>query len=83
MGASIAGSDLFRFAASPDGESSRVVTDREGRKQVWAVARSPAIRKAGLYIMVGRSKDGLVADANRRLYEDMAIRWKRSPTRVM
>ena len=49
------------------------VADRDGHRQVWAVARSPAIRKAGLYILVGRSKDGLVAAANRRLYEDMAI----------
>jgi signal transduction histidine kinase/CheY-like chemotaxis protein len=73
VGSSIAGSDLFRFAASPDGETFREVTDREGRTQVWTVARSPSIRKAGLTIMVGRSKDGLVAAANRRLYEDMAI----------
>jgi hypothetical protein len=50
------------------------VTDRDGRTQVWAVAaRSPSTRNAGLYIMVGRSKDGLVAAANRRLYEDVAI----------
>ncbi|MCG2627729.1 ATP-binding protein [Bradyrhizobium sp. WYCCWR 13023] len=74
VGASIAGSDLFRFAASsPDGAASREVTDRTGHTQVWAVARSPSIRKAGLYIIVGRSKDGLVAAANRRLYEDLAI----------
>jgi signal transduction histidine kinase len=74
VGGSIAGSDLFRFAASsPDGAASREVTDQAGHTQVWAVARAPSIRKAGLYIMVGRSKDGLVAAANRRLYEDMAI----------
>ncbi|QDP24098.1 ATP-binding protein [Bradyrhizobium cosmicum] len=73
VGASIAGSDLFRFAANPDREAFREVTDREGRTQVWAVARSPSIRNAGLYIMVGRSKEGLVAAASRRLYEDMAI----------
>ncbi|MDX3972351.1 MAG: ATP-binding protein [Bradyrhizobium sp.] len=73
VGTSIAGSDLFRFAATPDREAFREVTDREGRTQVWAVSRSPSIRKAGLIIMVGRSKDGLVAAANRRLYEDMAL----------
>ncbi|GMO42547.1 ATP-binding protein [Bradyrhizobium sp. TM233] len=73
VGGSIAGSDLFRFAAAPDGEPFREVTDRGGRTQIWGVARSPSIRKAGLTIMVGRSKDGLVAAANRRLYEDMAI----------
>ena len=73
VGTSIASSDLFRFVAAADREPFREVTDREGRTQVWAVARSPSIRKAGLYILVGRSKDGLVAAANRRLYEDVAI----------
>ncbi|MCP3403015.1 ATP-binding protein [Bradyrhizobium sp. CCGB20] len=73
VGASIAGSELFRFAAAPDQQTFQELTDREGRTQVWAVARSPSTRDAGLYIMVGRSKDGLVATANRRLYEDLAI----------
>ena len=72
-GASIANSELFRFATSPNREPFREVTDREGRTQVWAVARSPSVRDAGLYILVGRSKDGLVAAANRRLYEDLAM----------
>jgi len=72
-GASIADSEQFRFAAAPNGEPFREVTDRDGRTHVWAVARSPSIRDAGLYIMVGRSKDGLVAAANHRVYEDMAI----------
>ena len=74
VGTSIAGSELLRFAAAPDRKAFQEVTDREGRTHVWAVAgRSPATRDAGLYILVGRSKDGLVAAANRRLYEDMAI----------
>src|SRR5205085_10548497 len=72
-GASIANSDLFRFAAAPNREPIREVTGRDGRTQVWAVARSPSNRDAGLYIMVGLSKDGLVAAANRRLFEDLAI----------
>src|SRR6185436_17781136 len=72
-GASIADSELFRFATSANREPFREVTDRNGRTQVWAVARSPSVRDAGLYIMVGRSKDGLLAAANRRLYEDTAI----------
>jgi signal transduction histidine kinase len=72
-GASIANSDLFRFAAAPNRERIHEVTGRDGRTQVWAVARSPSNRDAGLYIMVGLSKDGLVAAANRRLYEDLAM----------
>ena len=72
-GASIANSELFRFAAELDGQPLREVTDRDGQTQVWAVARSPLGRDAGLHILVGRSKDRLVAAANRRLYEDLAI----------
>jgi len=72
-GESIANSDLFRFAAAPADQPFREVTDPDGRTRVWAVARAPSIRDAGLYVMVGLSKDGLVATANRRLYEDMAI----------
>ena len=72
-GASMADSELFRFAASANREPFREVTDPDGRTQVWAVARSPSARDAGLYILVGRSKDGLVAAANRRLYEDLAM----------
>ena len=72
-GSSIADSELFRFAASPNREAFREVTDRDGRARVWAVARSPLDRDAGLYILVGRSKDHLVAAANSRLYEDLAM----------
>ncbi len=72
-GASIADSELFRFAEDPNREPFRELTDRDGRAHVWAVARSPSIRDAGLHILIGRSKDGLLAAANRRLYEDTAI----------
>ena len=72
-GASITNSDLFRFAAAPVGEHFREATDTDGRTYAWAVARSSPIRDAGLHVMVGLSKDSLVATANRRLYEDVAI----------
>ena len=48
--------------------------DRAGRPSACLGCRARAPdRDAGLYIMVGRAKDGLVAAANRRLYEDMTI----------
>ena len=72
-GASIANSELFRFAASPYREPFHELTGRDGKVRVWAAARSAAVRDAGLYILVGRPKDSLVAAANRRLYEDLAI----------
>ncbi|MBR1150546.1 ATP-binding protein [Bradyrhizobium sp. JYMT SZCCT0428] len=72
-GASIANSDLFRFAAAADRGPFHEMKNAEGRTHVWAVARSPSTRDAGLYIMVGLPKDGLFAAANRRLYEDLAM----------
>jgi signal transduction histidine kinase/CheY-like chemotaxis protein len=72
-GALIADSELFRFAASPNREPFHEVTGHDGRTRVWAAARSPPLRDAGLHIVVGRPKDGLVAAANRRLYEDLAM----------
>ena len=72
-GASIANSELFRFATSANREPFHEVTGHDGRTHVWAAARSPPLRDAGLYIMVGRPKDGLVAAANSRLYEDLAM----------
>jgi signal transduction histidine kinase len=72
-GSVMAQSDLFRFAATPNPEPFREVVDRNGRTQIWAVARSPSARDTGLYIMVGLSKDDLIAAANRRVYEDVAM----------
>jgi signal transduction histidine kinase len=72
-GGSIANTELFRFATSANSEPSREVIDPNGSAHVWAVARTPAVHDAGLIIMVGRSKDGLVAAANSRLYEDLAM----------
>ncbi|HEY0568333.1 MAG TPA: histidine kinase dimerization/phospho-acceptor domain-containing protein, partial [Xanthobacteraceae bacterium] len=72
-GGSIANSELFRFAAAANRAPFHEMKDAAGRTQVWAVARSPSIRDAGLYVMVGLSKDGLVAAANRRVYEDLAM----------
>ena len=72
-GASIANSELFRFAAAPAGKSFREMTGADGLTYAWAAARSPSVRDAGLHVMVGLSKDSLLAAANRRVYEDVAI----------
>jgi signal transduction histidine kinase/CheY-like chemotaxis protein len=78
-GASIASTELFRLATARTGErlgevkNVGEVKDSEGRAQVWAVADSPAIRDSGLHILVGQPKDELVAAANRRLGEDIAV----------
>ena len=72
-GESMANTDLFRLATARTGEHVAEVKDIDGRVRVWAVADSSAIRDSGLHIMVGQSKEDLVAAANRRLGEDIAI----------
>ncbi|MDO8878997.1 MAG: EAL domain-containing protein [Pseudolabrys sp.] len=73
VGTSIAGTDLFQLAVGQSGGQAREVTGFEGRRQFWAAADTPAVRDAGLYVLVGMPRDGLVAAANNRLYEDFAI----------
>jgi signal transduction histidine kinase len=72
-GGLIADSELFRLAAAPGAERFREVTDADGRTYNWAVARAASDRDTGLHIMVGLSKDSLLAAPNRRLQEDLAI----------
>ena len=72
-GTSIENTDLFRLAAGKTDGRAREVTGIDGSTQFWAVVETPAIRDAGLYVMVGMPRDGLVAAANKRLYEDLVI----------
>jgi diguanylate cyclase (GGDEF)-like protein/PAS domain S-box-containing protein len=75
-GTSIVDTDLFRFAgrsASQSAGHASEVAGIDGSKQFWAAVSTPAIRDAGLYVMVGVSKDNLVAAADKRLYEDLSI----------
>lgn len=75
-GSSIADTDLFKFADQsvnqPAGHA-RAVTGIDNSKQFWAAVATPAIRDAGLYVMVGISKGALVAAADKRLYQDLGI----------
>ena len=71
-GASIANSELFRLAAeNPAG--TRELAGIEGETEVWAVADTLAVGGVNLHVMVGRAKSELVAAANRRLAQDLAI----------
>ncbi|MDP2411767.1 MAG: EAL domain-containing protein [Pseudolabrys sp.] len=72
-GASIANSDMFKSAAEQIGSRPFEVAGIDGRKKFWATAATPAVRDAGLYVMVGVSRENLVAAANRRLDEELAI----------
>ena len=75
-GTSIAGTDLFRLAAQTADQPAglaREVARIDGSKEFWAAVNTPAIRDAGLYVMVGISKGSLVAAADKRLYEDLGV----------
>lgn len=75
-GTSIADTDLFKLASQtadqPAGHA-REVTGIDGNKHFWAAAETPAIRDAGLYVLVGVPKGALVAAADKRLYEDLGV----------
>ena len=71
-GDSIADSEVFQGAAGKAG-IAREVTGIDGRKQFWVAAETPDFREAGIYVMVGMPRDGLVAAANKQLYEDLIV----------
>jgi diguanylate cyclase (GGDEF)-like protein/PAS domain S-box-containing protein len=75
-GTSIADTELFKLASQtadqPAGHA-REVTGVDGNKHFWAAVETPAIRDAGLYVMVGKPKGALMAAADKRLYQDLGI----------
>ncbi|MDO9413836.1 MAG: EAL domain-containing protein [Pseudolabrys sp.] len=73
VGSSIAGSDLFKRSVESTRSGAVEVTGANGRKEFWSAVETPRVRDAGLYIIVGTPREGLVAAANRRLYEDLII----------
>jgi signal transduction histidine kinase/ActR/RegA family two-component response regulator len=66
-GVPMAGTALFGLAQARAGGGVGEVADASGRPEVWAVAASPAARQAGLFVMLGRPRHELVADARLRL----------------
>jgi signal transduction histidine kinase/CheY-like chemotaxis protein len=70
-GTSLAQQPLFAFAEKNASGGSGEVAGIDGGRQVWAVAGLPAIRNAGLLILVGESRADLVSAANTRLAQDM------------
>jgi len=72
-GETIAGTALFGFASAQAEGRVGEVAGLDGGAEIWAVAGGAAVRDKGLFVMVGASRAGLVADANRRLLENMTI----------
>jgi signal transduction histidine kinase/CheY-like chemotaxis protein len=68
-----AGGELLKLAADhPQGGAAEVLGPN-GEAQVWAVAHPGLTRDAGVFVMVGLPRSQLVAGANRRLAEDVAL----------
>jgi diguanylate cyclase (GGDEF)-like protein/PAS domain S-box-containing protein len=74
-GSSLAGTDLFRFTTDEADGRAREVAGIDGRKQYWAktVVKASYARDAGLYVMVGASKESLVAAADKQFYQELGI----------
>ncbi len=72
-GSSIAGTPLFDFVTAHSDGGAGEALRASGDREVWAVSSNPAMREAGLYLLVGQPKDILVADANRSLIEELAV----------
>jgi signal transduction histidine kinase/CheY-like chemotaxis protein len=72
-GSSIVDTPLFRFAAAHDAGGAGEIMRASGDQAVWAVSGNPAMRRAGLYVLVGQPKDILVADANQGLLEELSV----------
>ena len=72
-GTTIAGSSLHDYALTGASTTVREIADAAGSTMVWSLSASPDVRQSGLRILVGRSKADLVAEANRRLREDITV----------
>lgn len=72
-GTSIAGTDLFRFASNPISGHPREVAGIDGQTQYWVAVDPPGGRDTGIYVMAGTSRQGLVAAADKQLYQDLII----------
>jgi signal transduction histidine kinase/CheY-like chemotaxis protein len=71
-GTSIADSPLFRFARERQGEEVREDIEFGGASRIWAAGALPEFPAAGLHILVGVSKNDLLAAANRNLNQALA-----------
>ncbi len=70
-GTSIAGTPLFDLAQAKGDGGVGELTDARGHTHVWAVSGHPSAEQAGLYVMLGLPRHELVADAQRRLRQDL------------
>ena len=71
-GTSIADSPLFRFVRERQGDEVREDIEFGGTSRIWAASALPEFPAAGLHVLVGVSKQDLLAAANRNLGQALA-----------
>jgi diguanylate cyclase (GGDEF)-like protein len=69
---SIANSPLLRFAMDPQGEAVRENIEFGGVSRIWATSALPEFPAADLHVLIGVSKQDLLASANRNLSQALA-----------
>jgi signal transduction histidine kinase len=73
IGQSLAGTPLGEFALlARDGQTAEL-READGRRQIWASGSNALLAQAGLRVLVGQDRQDLVATADQRLREDLAI----------
>ncbi|MDO8298464.1 ATP-binding protein [Lacisediminimonas sp.] len=72
-GSRVTDGNLLRFAASNRDGAVEELSGPDGNPRVWAVAHPRLINEAGIHILVSLPRNLLVAAANRRFAEDMAL----------
>ena len=72
-GTSIADSPLFRFARERHGEDVREEIEIGGVSRIWAASALPEFPEAELHVLVGVSRNDLLAAANRNFRQALAI----------
>ena len=66
-GSSIVNTPLFRFAQENKGDEIREIVGTKGTNRIWATSTLPELAESGLHILVGVSKNDLLAEADASL----------------
>jgi diguanylate cyclase (GGDEF)-like protein len=72
-GSSIADGPLFALAQAHRNGGTGELTGPGGQAQVWAVAASPALRGAGLQVLLGLPRQALTGDTTLRLRQGLIV----------
>jgi diguanylate cyclase (GGDEF)-like protein len=72
-GNSIADSAVWRLTQDRNNGRTAELPGPDGEAQVWAMATSPALREAGLWVMLNVPRQALVAEARQRLGQGLLV----------